>query len=78
MEEDLRPGPAELGPRGWRGAPGADRVANRSGGLLIGVRRVPSPHRARLDLWGGIGLCDSLTPCSSRLFDEGGRGRGPV
>jgi len=44
-------------------------VANLIGCLLIGMLLVPSPHRARLDLWGGIGLCDSLTPCSSWMLE---------
>lgn len=43
-------------------------VANLCGCLLIGMLAAQPPRRARLFLWGGIGLCGSLTTFSSWIL----------
>lgn len=50
---------------------GLDRhlAANLLGCLLIGLLLAQPPQRARLLLWGGVGLCGSLTTFSGWLLE---------
>lgn len=43
-------------------------IANLLGSFLLGVLVAQPPQRARLLLWGGIGLCGSLTTFSTWML----------
>ncbi|MFM7085552.1 MAG: fluoride efflux transporter FluC [Cyanobium sp.] len=60
----LRPDPPAA-ITGW----GVDTlIANLLGALLLGLLLAQPPQRTRLLLWGGIGLCGSLTSFSTWML----------